>query len=87
MFWLFVTSLHSGFLGILITLARPPWYPAQGEASARFGLTPLEDQQLAGLVMWVPAGVLYAGAALVAMGLWILQSSRTEGGRHAPLAS
>ena len=86
-FWLFATSLHSGFLGILIALARAPWYPGQGEASVQFGLSPLEDQQLAGLVMWVPAGVVYAGAALVAMGLWIHRSSRTAGGRHVPLAS
>ena len=63
-FWLFVTSLHSGFLGILIALARTPWYPAHRARRARgLGLTPLEDQQLAGLIMRVPAGVVYAGAA------------------------
>jgi putative membrane protein len=37
-------------------------------------LTQLEDQQLAGLVMWVPAGTIYAGAALAFMGLWISRS-------------
>ena len=37
--------------------------PADGGAPA-FGLTPLEDQQLAGVIMWVPAETVYAGAAL-----------------------
>jgi cytochrome c oxidase assembly factor CtaG len=37
-------------------------------------LAPLEDQQLAGLIMWVPAGLIYAGAALVLTGLWIARA-------------
>lgn len=70
MFYLFATALHSGFLGILLTLAKTPLYSGQSEAAA-WGLTRLEDQQLAGLLMWVPAGLVYAAAALVLAGLWI----------------
>jgi putative membrane protein len=85
---LFVTTLHSGFLGVLLTFARQPWYAQQGELAAQFGLTPLEDQQLAGLVMWVPGGLVYTGAALAFAALWISGSSnRTfSAGRHAILA-
>jgi cytochrome c oxidase assembly factor CtaG len=74
---LFVTSLQSGFLGVLLTLSRQPWYARQGEFALRYGLTPLEDQQLAGLVMWVPAGLAYTAAALVFAALWIAGSSRS----------
>ncbi len=84
-FYLFVTSLHTGFLGILLALLRRPIYPAQTMAAAEWGLTPLEDQQLAGLVMWVPAGLVYAGVALALAGLWIARSGsrHTRGGDHA----
>jgi putative membrane protein len=57
--YLFTTALHSGLLGLLITFARRVWYPAYAETTGSWGLTPLEDQQLAGLLMWVPAGLVY----------------------------
>lgn len=61
---LFLTLLHSGVLGALLTLSTRVWYPAQVLFSADFGLTPLEDQQLAGILMWVPMGTVYTAAAL-----------------------
>jgi putative membrane protein len=87
-FYLFVTSLHTGFLGILLAFLRRPIYPTQTSGAAEWGLTPLEDQQLAGLFMWIPAGIVYAGVALVLAGLWIARSgySRSRGGHHAPAA-
>jgi putative membrane protein len=84
-FYLFITALHSGFLGILLAVARAPVFPDQTSAASSWGLTPLEDQQLAGIIMWVPAGLVYAGAALVLAGLWIRHSGSlaTQGGVHA----
>jgi putative membrane protein len=83
-FYLFATSLHSGFLGILIALARQPLYPLQTKTALEWGLTPLEDQQVAGLIMWVPGGMVYAVAALALAGLWISRSATSgPGGRHA----
>lgn len=61
---LFVTVLNSGLLGGLLTLSTHIWYPVQVHVSEAWGLLPLEDQQLAGVVMWVPMGILYTGAAL-----------------------
>ena len=69
-FYLFATALHSGFLGILLTFAPAPLYAGQ-DAAAAWGLTRLEDQQLAGLIMWVPAGLVYAAAALALLALWV----------------
>jgi cytochrome c oxidase assembly factor CtaG len=73
--YLFVTALHTGVLGALLAVSGKSWYPIQTAFAAEWGLTPLEDQQLAGLLMWVPAGLIYAGAALVLGGLWIQGSS------------
>jgi putative membrane protein len=75
---LFVTMLHMSILGALIALAPRVIYVAQTAAAPEWGLTPLEDQQLAGIVMWVPAGTVYAGAALVLFAVWIARSSAEE---------
>jgi putative membrane protein len=56
--------MHGGLLGGLITMARRPlygWYEGRTEP---WGLTTLDDQQLAGLLMWVPMGLVYFGACL-----------------------
>ncbi|MHB1122817.1 MAG: cytochrome c oxidase assembly protein [Ramlibacter sp.] len=65
--YLFATMMHTGALGALLTFAPTAWYPAYEQAGGAFGLTPLEDQQLGGLIMWVPGGIAYviAGLALV----------------------
>jgi cytochrome c oxidase assembly factor CtaG len=77
---LFLTALHSGVIGALITFAARLWYPSTGGVFARASLTPFEDQQLGGLIMWVPAGLVYVAAALVLFGRWLRESGR------APLA-
>jgi putative membrane protein len=62
--FLFLTSLHSGILGALLTFTREIWYAAYLNTTSVWGLTPFEDQQLGGLIMWVPAGLVYIGAGL-----------------------
>ena len=79
-FHLFATMIHTTLLGALMVMAPHVLYLRQTVDSLQWGLTPLEDQQLAGLVMWVPAGTVYAGAALACAALWIRQSS--VGWRH-----
>jgi len=63
---LVVTSIVSGTLGALMAFATSPWYASYARLGmAPFGLTPAEDQQLAGLLMWVPGGLVHAGVALL----------------------
>ena len=62
----FVTFMHSGLLGGLITMAAHPLYATYIGRSTVWGLTALDDQQLAGLLMWVPLGLPYLAA-----GLWL----------------
>jgi len=63
-FALLATMAHTGLLGALLTFAGEPLYPLQAAGARAWGLTPLEDQQLAGLLMWVPGGLAYLLATL-----------------------
>lgn len=67
----FATMIHTGLLGALLTLAPRDFYPLQTRDAALFGLTPLQDQQLAGLFMWVPGGAIYLAAGLWLIGRWL----------------
>jgi cytochrome c oxidase assembly factor CtaG len=63
---LFATSVITGALGALMALSESPWYAGYARlARAPFGLSPAEDQQIAGLIMWVPGGLVHAVAALI----------------------
>ncbi|MDT7604479.1 MAG: putative rane protein, partial [Acidobacteriota bacterium] len=72
--YMFTTMVHSGLLGALITFAGTVWYPAYGGLTASWGLTPLEDQQLGGLIMWIPAGLVYIVAGLALFAGWLRES-------------
>lgn len=79
---LFATSLIGGALGALMSLSSSPWYAdyaAMGMSG--IGLDPIEDQRLAGLIMWIPGGLVHGAAALAMCYKWLKAS---EGG-HAAL--
>ncbi len=61
------TFMHTGLLGALLSFAAAPWYPLYELRPQAFGLTPLADQQLAGVIMWVPMSALYLAAGLAVM--------------------
>jgi len=54
------------------------------ENAARFGITPLQDQQLAGLLMWVPANLAFFGIATFLFGRWIKAWPRPGAGYAPP---
>jgi putative membrane protein len=79
---LFATSLIGGALGALMSFSASPWYAdyaAMGMSG--IGLDPVEDQRLAGLIMWIPGGLVHGVAALVLFYKWLKFSE----GSHAPL--
>ena len=86
--YVFTTSVHSGALGALITIAGSVWYPSYAPLTASWGLTPLEDQQLGGLIMWIPAGLVYVIAGLALFAGWLreadLRATRRERMELAP---
>jgi putative membrane protein len=71
--YLFTTTIHTGVLGALMTFASRPWYL---ETAPHWGYAALEDQQLGGLIMWVPGSMVYIGFGLYLMGRWILSTER-----------
>jgi cytochrome c oxidase assembly factor CtaG len=62
---LFATSMITGALGAFMALSESPWYaPYAAMGLAAFGLTPSQDQELAGVLMWVPGGLFHAIVAI-----------------------
>jgi len=61
------TAAQTGALGALLTFAPRPLFAEHTLTAQPWGLTPLEDQQLGGLLMWVPGGLAFAGVALPAL--------------------
>ncbi|MEI9963897.1 MAG: cytochrome c oxidase assembly protein [Caulobacteraceae bacterium] len=65
---LFFTSIVSGALGAVMAFSSSPWYARYAALGMTpQGLTPDEDQQLAGLLMWIPGGLVHAVAALAVL--------------------
>lgn len=72
--YVFTTSLHSGLLGALLTFSSSLWYQSYANTTQSWSLTPLEDQQLGGLIMWIPAGLVYVVAGLALFAGWLRES-------------
>lgn len=62
--YLFVSSIHAMILGVLMALSPHVWYKPYVETAPLLGWDSLQDQQLAGLIMWMPAGISYLFAAI-----------------------
>lgn len=73
---LLATTVQMGLLGAIITFAGRPLYAPHFETTWVWSLSPLADQQLAGLIMWVPAAGLYLGAGLWIAARWLKAEGR-----------
>lgn len=69
--YLVAAWVQSGALGALFTFAAVPIYPVYAVQAALLGLDPMKDQQTAGLIMWIPAGLVYLGAATALFVSWL----------------
>jgi putative membrane protein len=74
----FAMAMQSVFLSVLLTFARTPWYSAYAATTRNWHLDPLADQQLAGVIMWIPAGLVYLGAGLALTVAWLREAERGE---------
>jgi putative membrane protein len=80
--YVFATAIHGGVLGALLTFApRVLYTPYLTNHPA--GFSPLEDQQLAGLLMWVPASFIFAAGGLALFAAWLRESDRRTSFRPA----
>ena len=80
----FAMTMQGVFLSALLTFASTPWYRAYLVTAPAWGFSALADQQLAGVIMWVPAGAIYVGTALALLGSWIAESERAAATTAVP---
>jgi putative membrane protein len=71
-FYVFTTLVHTGLLGAVFTLAPQPLYQVYVERAP----DPLGDQQVAGLVMWIPAGLVLTGTGIALFAAWLGDAGR-----------
>jgi putative membrane protein len=74
--YVFLTALHSALLGALLTVAPSTWYRSYEATAALRRVDALADQQVAGLVMWVPSGVIFVVIGLALVAAWLGESER-----------
>jgi len=82
------SSVQMGLLGALITLSPRPFYAPHFLTTDAWGLTPLQDQQLGGVVMWVPGCTVFLLVATIALASCLARNdtataSVASGGRSA----
>ena len=58
------TSIQMGLLGAVLTLGSHAWFSVHYLTTQAWGFTPLQDQQLGGVLMWVPGCLLLLWASL-----------------------
>lgn len=76
----FGMKVQSGALGALIAFAPRPMHPLHGASAGRWNLTPMEDQQLAGLVMGAPTTFVFLAVGAALFLLWLRAIERAGGG-------
>jgi cytochrome c oxidase assembly factor CtaG len=74
--FVFATVMHTSVLGALISIAPRVLYPIYQQRSLALGWDPLEDQELAGILMWVPSGVLLTLVGLALFAAWLGEAER-----------
>lgn len=62
--------------GVLMVFAPRDFCTLPGGDALRWGLTPLQDQQIAGLLMWVPANIIFFGFATWLFAQWIREPQK-----------
>lgn len=85
--FVFTTSMHTGILGALFTFSNAPIYPLYADRAASQGIDALADQQLAGLYMWIPAGLVFMLFGLALTLSWLVESERRAAVVSAPPSS
>jgi cytochrome c oxidase assembly factor CtaG len=67
----FFAAFGTGAVAALLVLSDRARYATDPATLHAWGLTRLEDQQLAGAIMWVPGGFVYLGAGVALFAAWL----------------
>ncbi len=84
--FLFLTVLQSGILGALMTFTSQPWYSTYALSAPQWGLTALQDQQIAGLIMWMPGGAVFTLLTIGYFAAWLQALKRRSEKRQTQAA-
>lgn len=84
MAYLFLLGIPMSLVGALITLSGTVLYPFYAAAPRVWGLAPLADQQIGGLLMWVPGGLVLWAAMTVVWFRWAAREERGNVERAVP---
>jgi putative membrane protein len=87
LFYIFATAAHTSVLGALLAFTTTPWYPVYAETVEAWGLSPIEDQQLGGFIMWIPPAFVYLAAFLWIFMIWMQGSSARRVAQGTALAA
>jgi putative membrane protein len=74
--YVFTTAIHMSLLGALLTFSNTVWYAPYAATAPAWHLTGLEDQQLGGLIMWIPAGTILLIVTLALLVQWLRDSEQ-----------
>jgi cytochrome c oxidase assembly factor CtaG len=74
--YVFTTAIHTSVLGALLTFAPTVWYTPYLATAPAWNLSALQDQQIGGLIMWIPAGTLLTIVGVVFLLKWLHESQR-----------
>lgn len=78
MLYMFLMTLPMTVLAMIITYAGTLLYPWYASAPRVIGLSPLQDQRLGGLIMWIPGGLVFAGVLSVIFFRWVAAQERED---------
>jgi putative membrane protein len=86
-FYVFATAMHTEILGALLTFGGRTWYPTHAARTAASGMNAVDDQHLAGVLMWVPFGAVFLVVGLALLAAWLGEAERRVGYTSAARAA
>jgi putative membrane protein len=74
--YVFATAMHTQILGALLTFGTRIWYPTHAARTTAAGMSAVDDQQFAGVLMWIPFGVVFLVVGLALFAAWLGEAER-----------
>jgi len=75
--FVFTSVIQSGLLGAILTFAGTTLYEGHLPYTEAWSLTGIEDQQLAGLIMWIPMGLWFTATIVFVFVAWLRDADRS----------
>jgi putative membrane protein len=83
MLYLFLLSIPMSMVAVYIVYADEVLYPAYAAAPRLFALSPMQDQLLGGLIMWIPGGLFFYAILSVVFFRWQATNDDSAAGAQA----